>query len=537
VDVASLIQSIDYAAIAPVLAVAGAALAAMLVDLFAPKAVRRAATTWVSAAGLAVALALLLPLRGEDRSTFCTPPGGWFGQRLPGAAPPERCSYVVDGFTLVLQLVMLGGALIVVLLSARTVAAERLPAGEYHVLLLFSVSGAVTLAAARDLITLVLALEVVSLPAFALVGLRRDDGRASESALKFFLVSVVSTAVMLYGVSLVYGVTGEVHLRQVAENLAAARGQGDVVAATGVLLTLAGFAFKISAVPFHVWVPDTYVGAPLPIAAYLSVVSKAAGFAGLLLVVTLGFAPWADVWSPVLAVVAALTMTVGNLVALRQRHAVRLLAWSSVAQAGFILAPLGAVAHGAGSSGSGGGQGAEPSTALVAAAAYLAIYAVMNLGAFACVAMLAEDTDGADGTRSRGLRIADHRGLARRRPLVGGALAFFLVCLAGLPPGLVGLFAKVVVFRAVVDGGAGWLAVVMAVNTVVALVYYLSWTVTLFAEPEARTEGQPAARPAPVAAPHWGRAVALGATLALAVVFSVLPQGVLAVLDVARPAP
>jgi NADH-quinone oxidoreductase subunit N len=515
VNVASLIQEIDYAAIAPLLAVAGAALAAMLADLFAPAAVRRAATTWVSALGLAVALALLLPLRGQESATFCTGGGGELASRAD--AVPDRCSYVVDGFTLVLQLVMLAGALVVVLLSARTVTAERLPAGEYHVLLLFSVSGAVTLAAARDLITLVIALEVVSLPAFALVGLRRDDGRASESALKFFLVSVVSTAVMLYGISLVYGVTGEVHLRQLSESLAAARGHGDVVAATGVLLTLAGFAFKISAVPFHVWVPDTYVGAPLPIAAYLSVVSKAAGFAGLLLVVTLGFAPWADVWSPVLAVVAALTMTVGNLVALRQRHAVRLLAWSSVAQAGFILAPLGAVAAAADAE-----RGVEPAVALVAAAAYLAIYAVMNLGAFACVAILSE---------ASGLKIADHRGLARRRPLVGGALAFFLVCLAGLPPGLVGLFAKVVAFRAVVDGGGGWLAVVMAVNTVVALVYYLGWTVTLLAEPDARTERAPRL-PAPV-----GAGVALGATLALAVVFSVLPQGVLAVLDGARPAP
>ena len=499
----SVIQQIDYAAIAPVLAVALTGLLAMLVDLIAPA--RRAAVTWVSVAGLLVALALLLPLRGDERATFCAPPG-------PTQAP--RCSYAVDEFTFVLQLVMIGGALAVVLMSARTVVTEALPAGEYHTLLLFSVSGAVTLAAARDLITLVIALEVVSLPAFALVGLRRDDGRSSESALKFFLVSVVSTAVMLYGISLVYGVTGEVHLLEIARILDGDRGSTGPVAAVGVLLTLAGFAFKISAVPFHVWVPDTYVGAPVPIAAYLSVVSKAAGFAGMILVVTLGFGPYADVWAPVLAVLAAASMTVGNLVALRQRHAVRLLAWSSVAQAGFILVPLGAVARNADLS-----SGLEVGVALSACVAYLAIYAVMNLGAFACVTILAEDAPGN--------RLSDYRGAGRRRPVVAGSLAFFLVCLAGLPPGLVGLFAKVVVFRAVIDAGYGWLAVVMAVNTVIALYYYLAWAAILFGSPDAPDR---VVRRAPV-----GAGLALGAALALAVAFSVLPQGVLTVLDGVQP--
>jgi NADH-quinone oxidoreductase subunit N len=502
----SIVQDIDYAAIAPVLAVAATALLAMGVDLVAPA--RRAAVTWVSAAGLVVALALLVPLRGDGRATFCMPQGSGQG--------PARCSYVVDEFTLVLQLVMLGGALAVVLMSARTVVTEALPAGEYHVLLLFSVSGAVTLAAARDLVTLVIALEVVSLPAFALVGLRRDDGRSSESALKFFLVSVVSTSVMLYGISLIYGVTGEVHLLEIAKALAGDRGGTGQVAAVGVLLTLAGFAFKVSAVPFHVWVPDTYVGAPVPIAAYLSVVSKAAGFAGMILVVALGFGPYADVWAPVLAVLAAASMTVGNLVALRQRHAVRLLAWSSVAQAGFILVPLGAVARSAGDT-----SGIDVGTALSASVAYLAIYAVMNLGAFACVAILAEDAPGN--------RLSDYRGAGRRRPVVAGALAFFLVCLAGLPPGLVGLFAKVVVFRAVIDGGYGWLALVMAVNTVIALYYYLAWAAVLFAPPVSDAPER-APRRAPL-----GAGLALGAALALAVAFSVLPQGVLTVLDGVRP--
>jgi NADH-quinone oxidoreductase subunit N len=258
-------------------------------------------------------------------------------------------------------------------------------------------------------------------------------------------------------------------------------------------------------VPFHFWVPDTYVGAPVPIAAYLSVVSKGAGFAGLLLVVALGFQPYADVWGPVLAVLAAASMTVGNLVALRQRHAVRLLAWSSVAQGGFMLVPLGAVSAG------GGDLGAV----LSATVAYLLIYGVMNLGAFACVTIVLRH-------RPSGA-LSDFRGLARTEPVTAVSLAFFLACLAGLPPGLVGLFAKVVVFRAVVTGGVGWLAIVMAVNTVIALYYYLAWAVQLFAQPDPAAPPPSYRIPAPLG-------VALGVTLALGIGLSLLPQAVLGVL-------
>ena len=168
------------------------------------------------------------------------------------------------------------------------------------------------------------------------------DGRASEAALKLFLVSVVSTAVMLFGLSLVYGVTGQVHLDRIATSLDDPGARGAAARCSAVVLALAGFGFKVAAVPFHFWAPDTYEGAPVPVAAYLSVVSKAAGFVGLALLLTVGFAPYADVWGPLLAVLAAVTMTVGNLAALRQRQAVRLLAWSSVAQSGYMLVPLGA---------------------------------------------------------------------------------------------------------------------------------------------------------------------------------------------------
>ncbi len=496
----SLIQSIDYAAIAPPLIVAVTAVAVLVADLFVPYG-RKGALAWVTAAGLGAALVALLPLRGDPRGTFC----------LPDAAGLPLCSYVVNDLTLVFQLVVLAGALVVVLMSADLVAGRSVPAGEFWFLLLCSVAGAASIAGARDLITLIVSLELVSLPAFALVAARRYDGRGGEAAVKFFLVSVVATAVMLYGASLVYGVTGTVHLAQIASKLAAADTRLPVIA-MGTVLTLVGFAFKVAAVPFHGWLPDTYSGAPVPVAAYLSVVSKAAGFVGLILVVGLGFAPYADVWAPVLAVLAALTMTVANLVALRQRHAVRLLAWSSIAHSGFILAPLGAISGVADLDVPGGGDAGE---ALSASIAYLLVYAVMNLGAFTVVVLI--------GRHRAGNRLVDYRGLVRTEPLTALALAFFLACLAGLPPGLVGLFAKVVVFQAVVDGGAGWLAVVMAVNTVIALYYYMVWAGLLFAAPEPDTPPPSYRIPAAIG-------VALGVTLGAAVVLSILPQIVLQVL-------
>ncbi len=487
-DPGGLIQSVDWVAVAPPLIAALAALAVLVTDLFLPPA-RKRLLGWLSAAGLLAALAMLIPLVGDARSTFCFKSGG--------------CSYTADHFALAFQLLALGGALLTVLLSLHTVDEEKLPGGEYWFLLLSSACGAALLPAARDLATLVIALEVATLPAFALVALRRD-GRGAESALKFFLSSVTATAVMLLGVSFVYAAAGTIQLQGVADGLAHAPGQLKPLAEAGAVLTLVGFAFKTAAVPFHFWVPDTYVGAPLPVAGYLSVVGKAAGLSGLALVTTVAFRPYGHTWGLVLAVLAALTMTAGNAAALRQRAdtahgAVRLLAWSSVGQAGYLLVPLAAAGY-AGS--------AEP---LGATVAYALIYGLVNLGAFGVVALV-----GGSG------RLDGFRGLAARNRWAAFALAFFLLCLAGLPPGVVGLFGKVVVFRAAVDAGLGWLAVVMAVNVVVALAYYLKWTALLFAPaPEA---AGPRRVPASLTA-------ALGLAACGAVVLSVAPQLVLQVVS------
>ncbi|MEU5381564.1 NADH-quinone oxidoreductase subunit N [Streptomyces sp. NPDC005968] len=489
----TLVQSVDWLAIAPPTIAAVVGLVVLVADLFLDEG-RKALLGWVSVAGLAVAALTLLPLLDGDRATFCL------------AGDPHLCSYTADRFTLVIQFLVLGGALLAALLSVTVLedAKRRIPEGEFWFLLLSSAAGAALLPASRDLATLVVALEVASLPAFALVGMRYGDKRSSEAALKFFLSSVTATAVSLMGISFVYASTGSLYLTQIADRIQHVDGQLHVLAQTGVVLTLVGFAFKTAAVPFHFWVPDTYVGAPLPVAAYLSVVGKAVGFSGLILVTVVALPSYSDVWGPALAALACLTMTVGNVGALRQQatraySAVRLLAWSSVGQAGYLLVPIAAA-----------GYSKDAQKAIGSTVAYALMYAAINLGAFAVAALVG---------RTRTLnRITDYRGLYASNPLAALILAFFLLCLAGLPPGIIGLFAKVTVFSAAVDAGLGWLAVVMAVNVVIALFYYLQWTTVLFRAPEGEPEKQRV--PAPLTA-----AIALSGVLGVAL--SGAPQLVL----------
>ncbi|MCL6735658.1 NADH-quinone oxidoreductase subunit N [Streptomyces neyagawaensis] len=495
----SVVQSVDWLAVAPPTIAAVVGLAVLVADLFVDDT-KKALLGWTSVAGLALSLLALVPLLDGDRATFC----------LSGS--PDVCSYTADRFTLVIQFMVLGGALLAALLSMTALKDNRreLPAGEFWFLLLSSAAGAALLPAARDLATLVVALEVASLPAFALVGIRHGDKRSSEAALKFFLSSVTATAVSLLGISFIYATTGTLYLTQIADRVQNVDGQLHTVTQTGVVLTLIGFAFKTAAVPFHFWVPDTYVGAPLPVAAYLSVVGKAVGFSGLILVTVVALPSYADVWGPALAALAALTMTVGNVGALRQRStraysAVRLLAWSSVGQAGYLLVPIAAAAY-----------TDDAERAIGSTVAYALMYAAVNLGAFAVAALVG---------RTRTLnRVSDYRGLYASSPLTALLLGFFLLCLAGLPPGIIGLFAKVTVFSVAVDAGLGWLAVVMAVNVVIALFYYLQWTALLFRAPEG--EPEPHRVPAPLT-------LAIALTGIVGIALSGAPQLILRFADTA----
>lgn len=479
-----MLQSIDYHALLPELILGGAALLVLVVDLFLP-ADRKWLAMPLSMFGVLGSLAAVLTLAGDTRGTFCI------------ENDPSRCSFVVDNYAVLFKVLFLGSALVILLLSLNYFEEGRYFQGEYYFLLLCSFFGMLTIASSRDLIMLFISLEIVSVPGFVIAGFRKTDTRSTESAIKFFLIGVLATAVMLFGMSLVYGLSGSVQLSTIAEQLA---GNGDLpVTAAAVSLVIVGFAFKVSAAPFHFWAPDTYQGAPIPVAAFLSVASKAAGFTGLLTICYVGFAEFSEVWGPLLAVLAAITMTLGNLVAMQQRHMVRLLAYSSIAQAGYMLVPLGVTAA--------AGPDAV-SNAFSATLAYVAIYAVMNLGVFACVIAVAR-------RMPRNL-VADYRGLAKSSPVLSLVLAFFLFCLAGAPPGLAGLFAKIEVFRASIDGDLVWLGVVMAVNTVFAMYYYLKVAFGLFAGMGERGE-EPLDRavvPAPVLA-----AIGISAVAALAIGF------------------
>ena len=492
-SVAGTLQSIDWPTISVPVTLAVGAVVVLLADAFVGR--RGLAGALTIATGLlggvfAVGLANSGAGAGSSRATFCVPAG------LERLTP---CSYVADSTTLAVWAVALLGVVVVALLMLGR--DDLAPPGEFHFLLLCSACGATTIAGARDLVTLVVALELVSLPAFAMVGLRRDNRAAAEAALKFFLISVVSTAVMLFGISLLYGISGSVYLDQIAVSLNESNPRL-AVAGVGVVLTLVGLGFKVAAVPFHVWVPDTYVGASVPVAAYLSVVSKSAGLVGLIQVLRYGLWPYAETWGPILAVVSALTMTVGNVAALRQQDPVRLLAWSSVAQAGYMLAPLAVLS---------GSSVVESRDAFAATLAYLLIYSIVNLSAFAVVSVVS------GGRRDT---LDSYTGLSRREPVAAAALAFALLCLAGLPPGVVGLFAKLVVFQAIVNAGTGWLAVVMAANIAIGLAYYLRWLVMVF---------QPSRDVEPTNLPN-GAGVAITTTLTLAVVFSLWPAGILSIL-------
>ncbi|HEX2031174.1 MAG TPA: NADH-quinone oxidoreductase subunit N, partial [Actinomycetota bacterium] len=358
-------------------------------------------------------------------------------------------SYVSDSFAVLFKVFFLVVALAVLLLSLRYFREGRYFQGEYYFLLLSSFLGMLTISSSRDLLMLFISLELVTAPAWLMAGFRKRDPRSNEAALKFFLIGILSTAVMLYGMSLVYGITGSLRLDEIARALG---GDPEAIAVAAVLFVVTGFAFKVSSVPFHFWAPDTYEGSPVPVAAFLSVASKAAGFAGLLQLMFSGFLPLAEVWAPVFAVLSVLTMTLGNLVAIQQRQVVRLLAYSSVAQSGYIMLPFALAGFGV------------DREAFAAAVLYILIYGVMNLGAFAVVVALVREAPGA--------MVSDFAGLGRRAPVLALSMAMFLVSLAGLPP-LAGFWGKLFIVGASIDAGQWWLGAILFVNSVISLYYYV----------------------------------------------------------------
>ena len=435
---------IDYHALAPELVLAAGLCLVLVVDLFVSEQRK-----WLSGtiSGLVLLGALLpvvtLAVTGDDVRNSIG------GDGISGR-------YVVDNFALVLKALFLLAGYVVVLLGTNDVEERGQYQGEYYFLLLSSVLGMVMMASSRDLVSVFVALEFLSIPAYMLAAWKKRDRNSNEAGVKYYLLGVFASAVMLYGMSLLYGLAGSTRLVDIG---AAITGEGDRVGVQvlGVVFVIVGFAFKVSAVPFHTWAPDTYQGAPTPITAFLSVASKAAGFIGLVVMIYLAFPAARDIYRPFLWVLAALTMTVGNLLALKQKNLVRMLAYSSVSQGGFILMAL-AMAF---------TNGSEES-ALRAVLVYLVIYAATNLGAFAVVIAVARRTGSAE--------ISSYGGLFTYAPGLTTLMTLFLASLAGIPP-LGGWYAKFGAFRAAVDAGGGWgysIAVIGALNAVIATAYYIT---------------------------------------------------------------
>jgi len=481
------VQSVDYHALLPVLILSGLILVVLVVDAFLPLRAKWLAMP-ISLVGVAAALiAELTLISGGDRVSF----GG---------------HYVVDNFTLLFQTFFLIVALVVLAMSLRYFREGGFYQGEYYFLLLTAFLGCVLMPASRDLLMLFISLELVSAPGFLMSAFRKADIKGNEGAMKFFIIGVLSTAVMLYGMSLIYGLTGATRLDAVAAGLAGLSGAQRTLADASILFVVVGFAFKISAVPFQFWAPDTYEGSPVPVAAFLAVASKAAGFAGLLQLMFVAFVGQWQFWAPMFAVLSVLTMTLGNLVALKQNQVVRLLAYSGIAQAGYILLPFALVSA----------NTDVNATAFSASVSYILIYGIMNLGAFAVATAVSR--------RHPRLLISDFAGLVKVAPLLGIGMTVCMVSLAGIPP-TGGFWAKLLIFQAAIArGGVGiTLAVIMLVNSVISIVYYFALPKAMIFE-EA-VDARPLRAPAMVA-------VVVGlAVVALLVVF-ILPNALFHLGDV-----
>jgi NADH-quinone oxidoreductase subunit N len=390
---------------------------------------------WLAAAGV-------LALIGLSTALAPTAP------RLSGAFALDGLAIFVKRLFLVATLIgLIGGA-------SQSDPAFKRRAGEYHLLVLASLLGMLVLASARDLILLFVAFELMSLPLYALAGFRKRDGVAVEAALKFFLVGSVSSAVMAYGLSFVYGGARTTQLAGVAKAFAA----GDAWLVLGLCATFVGFGFKIAAFPFHMWVPDTYEAAGTPFVAWLSVAPKAAGFVALFRVYFEGMGPDASTWGPMAAGLATLTIVGGNLMALPQQNAKRLLAYSGIAHIGYMLV----------------GLAAASATGMAMVLFYLVAYVFGNMGAFLVVEAVARS--------EKSENVAAFSGLAQRSPLLALAMLLFLLSLGGIPF-VAGFWAKLWVFWAAAQRGLYWLVLVGAILTVVALFYYLLIARKMYIEP------------------------------------------------------
>ncbi len=430
----------EWQIISPEIAILATAVIILIIDLFVSKH-RSLVITGVSFIGVIVALLLAFansPIMktGFNNSVASDPIGFYF------------------------KIIFCLGTLLTIFISSTYVNRELKSTGEYYFLVFIATFGMMVMATSLDLITIFLGLEVMSIPLYVLAGIHRDRPRSREAAMKYFLLGAFSSGFLLYGITLIFGAYGTTNLITLSQRFEFGYAYSEILSLAGLVLVLIGIGFKVGMAPFHMWIPDVYEGAPAPVTAFMSAGPKAAGFAALFRIVTLYAPTVSDNFTTILWILAAVTMTWGNILAISQQNIKRMLAYSSIAHAGYILVALTA----------GGANG------ISAGIFYLLVYTLMNIGAFAIIVLLAGKGEKFDN-------IKDYAGLGIKYPFAGFAMTIFMLSLSGIPA-TAGFIGKYKIFISAIDSGFVWLAIIGIINSLISVWYYFGVIVTMFMKPE-----------------------------------------------------
>jgi NADH-quinone oxidoreductase subunit N len=431
------LPEIDLYLIAPEIIIAAFGFLVLLVDVFAPKGEKKGYLGVLSLIGVVIAFFYTLPLVGSDKTGF-------------------EGMFTSDGFAIFFKITILIIAFLTVLISMGYASREGIGFGEYYALILFATLGMMLMAAGTHLIVIFLGLETMSISIYILAGMLREDRKSVESAFKYFLLGAFATGFLLYGIAFLYGATGSLYLKDIASYIASKKLLDNPMLLMSLAFLTIGFGFKIASVPFHMWTPDVYEGAPTSITAFMATGVKAAGFSALIRVFFTALPEFRPDWTSIMWLIAVATMTVGNIIAISQNNIKRMLAYSSIAHAGYILVAFVA------------GNKSGTSGILF----YLMAYAFMNLGAFTCVILLGKKGE-------ENLLITDYAGVGFKYPLLAASMTVFLLSMAGIPP-LGGFMAKLYIFSAAVEAKFYWLAILGVLNSAISVYYYLRVTVLMY---------------------------------------------------------
>ncbi|MGN6565543.1 MAG: NADH-quinone oxidoreductase subunit N [Thermomicrobiales bacterium] len=450
---------IDWVVLLPHGIVLALALLTLIYTMFTDEGTERnIGLTVLSLVGYVGAIIVALALNGRYQTTFA------------GMAK-------LDDMAVFLEVTLLAAALLTVFISATTVPAMRMPLGEFYTLLAFSTLGGMLVAATVDLVMIFVGIELSSLSVFVLAAFAKRQRESIEAALKYFLLSAFATAILLYGMAWTFGITGSTNLPEISTRLTTYQDHSQTSLLLATLLIVVGLGFKAAAVPFHMWTPDAYQGAPTPVTAFMSVAPKVTAFAAFARILGQGFAPVRDQWVPLLIVLAVLTMALGNLVAVVQRNVKRMLGYSSIAHTGYMLVGLASFR-----------ALDRQDQAIPSVLYYLFAYTFMNIGAFAIIAWLQ--------AHGRGDMLDDFNGLAVTSPLAAAAMAIFMFSLTGVPP-LIGFYGKYYIILAAIQAGLTWLAVVVVIFSAISAYFYLRVVAAMYF-------GQPEGEPARVSTRFFG---------------------------------